>query len=153
MGNEMIVLGIDPGLTIGIGLIHVTNGVIRNESLHQVKWEKPYYEFLDMVSATAKQELVVVVEDFWLLEKHARAQIGSRFETVQAIGTAKFWAHTHGYEIAIQPAALNEGNAKESGHAIPATHAVGHKVIAYNHAYHWLLENDHIKHRILSMED
>jgi hypothetical protein len=155
MGSmRTLVLGIDPGLTIGIATILVENNTIKGKNLAQVRWGDDFVKFLTTWGGILHHDTqrVIVMEDFALLEKkalqQARNKHSRKMEVVQAIGAVKFWCATTGLKLVLQEPALNDSNAKESGVKIPKNHAVSHKVIAYNHAHHYLVENKIIRHRI-----
>ncbi len=150
--GSLIVLGIDPGLTIGIATVRVENGRISSNAKMQIQWGNDFVNFLETI-ATTGSEFVVVMEDFALLESKAervaRNKRSRKMEAVQVIGAVKFWCAVNKIKLVLQEPSLNPMNAKHSGVAIPTNHSVSHKVIAYNHAHHYLLSNGIIKHRLL----
>lgn len=155
MGN-LIVVGIDPGLTIGVATVQVADGEISKDVMRQVSYlNQEFYNFLDVVESLIREDrkIIFVVEDFELLESKAtqvsRRRESRRLEVVRVIGAIEYFCHTHGLTLVMQSATLNPMNAKHSGRPIPKNHANSHQVIAYNHAYHYLLKNNLIRHRIL----
>lgn len=157
--SKLVVVGIDPGLRIGLAVLRVENGKIIANAKVQVQWGKEFVKFIDdftvSVIPTIGPELsvVIVMEDFALLERRAiqmaRNKRSRKMEAAQVIGAVKLWCAQQGLKLVMQDPQLNPMNAKASGIPVPRDHSKSDHIIAYNHAHHYLLENGYIKHRIL----
>jgi len=80
---------------------------------------------------------VVVIEDFALLGGKALAQIGSKFETCQAIGMFKLWAYGHGLPVVMQPPGIKPIATKWSHIKVPSNHKLSHRYDGALHAVYY----------------
>lgn len=150
-----VVLGIDPGSYVGLGLIRVDDtGTIVSKARKTVKWQDEFIEFINNFPVPDMHTFVVVLEEFRLrtdkAAEVARNKWSREMEASQVIGAVKFWAATGGHKLVMASPMDNPMNARHSGLAIPKNHRSSDEIIAWNHAHHYLLANKIIKHRLLS---
>lgn len=149
-----VILGIDPGLAIGLAALKIEDGKITRSSRMTAQYGSQFNQFLHDFIIPKDDEFVVVCEEFFLLEHKAvnvSRNRGSRgLEASKVIGAVEYWTDTGGHKLVMQSPALNPSNAKASGVPIPKDHSKSHDVIAYNHAHHYALQANLIKHRLLS---
>lgn len=148
-----LILGIDPGLAIGLAALKIEDGEIIRSSRMQAQYGKDFNMFLHNFILPKDDEFVIVCEEFQLLE-HKASNVarnrGSRgMEASKVIGAVEYWADTGGHKLVMQSPRLNPTNALHSGLKIPKDHSKSHDVVAYNHAHHWALTNNLIKHRLI----
>lgn len=138
-------LGIDPGLTTGWSIVNSDTG--EEVSWLQIKFE----DILQHLHTWDCVELGVddiVVEDFALLGGKAKAQIGSRFETVQVIGMVKMWAWFTQTPVHLQAPSVKPLAERFTGRKPSGNHALSHHVDAYNHACYWLRQQGRYKTKL-----
>lgn len=141
----MIVVGFDPGVTTGwagfdtkkdgpnvLPADMVGYGQVRFEELIADLENEPKIYGAD----------IVVIESFQLLPSKAQKLIGSKFETIQAIGIIKSWAKRHGAKIVEQPPTIKKIAEKQTQIFPPKNHGQSHWVDAVNHAKYWMIKNN-----------
>lgn len=153
------VLGIDPGISIGIARFDVEDKKILHKHESIVKWDT-FVIILDAVAVMAQtrrdpEPVTIVMEDFLLFGSKATAQIGSRMDASQVIGAVKYvvGASKGRIELVMQASNLNITAAKWSGRGIaeaidPKKH-IPDNIAAYNHAHYWLVKNGYLRNRVL----
>ena len=133
------VLGVDPGGTTGYWFY---DRMVPTDWSGQVTLDK-LPECLYTLSELGIGDTcdVVVVEDFALLGGKALAQIGSKFETCQAIGMFKLWAYGHGLPVVMQPPGIKPIATKWSHIKVPSNHKLSHRFDAALHAVYYQVNN------------
>lgn len=103
-----LILCVDPGERIGVA-VYDDGGVLHWDSIMDLdgfeKW---------CIRAEGEYS-VVVIEDYRLRQGKQRAQTGSRFVTVQAIGQAKLFARMKKAKVVLQPAQILNIAAMHAG--------------------------------------
>jgi hypothetical protein len=131
----------DPGLTTGWALFNYSTGDLLDKG--QVHFDDIFDWFLEM-EGHLPQTIVIPVEDFRLMNGREKAQIGSRFETVQVIGAIRQWASRYRVPIEIQPPSIKPIAEKWSGLKPTGAHNKNsHWVDAYNHGIFHLRQVGH----------
>ena len=130
--GKMITVAFDPGLTTGWAVFD--DGKLVN------KGQTKFLELLTELDGLPVPNLVVY-EDFQLLPHKAKAQIGSKFETIQAIGMIKAYAHKHKCGVVVQRPGVKKIAEKWTGVRPPKNHAQSHWVDAFNHGAYHLIKN------------
>jgi hypothetical protein len=137
----VIVIAFDPGVTTGWCAFE-TNPEREAKPLAygQVK-------FLELISYLETHEQlpapdVVIIESFQLLSHKAQKLIGSKFETIQAIGICKSYAQRHGARIVEQPPTIKNIAQKWTGVKPPSNHAESHWIDAFNHGKYYMIKNE-----------
>lgn len=135
----MITVSFDPGLMTGWS-------VFENDKLIN----KGQTKFLDMLSEldNLPKPDIVVYEDFQLLPHKAKAQIGSRFETIQAIGMIKSYAHKYKAKVVNQRPGIMPIAEKWTGVKRMKNHAEGHWVCAFLHGSYYLIKEGYAKSQL-----
>ena len=135
----MITVAFDPGLVTGWAVFKDGKVIQKGQT-----------QFLNLLSTLDVLYVpdVVVYEDFQLLPHKAKAQIGSRFETIQAIGMIKAFAHKHKAKIVNQRPGIMPIAERWTGVKRMKNHAEGHWVCAYLHGSYWLIKEGHAKSRL-----
>lgn len=128
-----MLLAIDPGKTIGWCLFddnyHWTG------EMGEVKITE-FHEFLDSLTDIS----TVVYESFVLFGHKAQQQVGSKMETVEAIGILKTFARIWKADIIAQPSSLLPVAEKWTGNKVPKHGVKGHDMwSAYNHGMYYLI--------------
>lgn len=127
----MITVAFDPGLTTGYCVFSDGNIV----TYDQVK----FLELVGILEELPKPD-VVIYENFQLFKHKAKQQIGSKFETVQAIGMIKSWAKRNGAEVIEQKPEIKKIAQMWTGMKPTGSHNVNsHWVDAYNHGMYYLI--------------
>lgn len=133
----MRVLGVDPGQTIGWCLLN-ENGTPILEDGHmgfgQVN-HKDWPEFLLKMHDID----VLVIEDYRIFKKYAKAHVGQRLVTVEVIGATNMWATNSNVKIIKQESRILPIAQKLTGKKMTGAHADTHWLSAYNHAAYWLI--------------
>lgn len=132
----MIVIGFDPGETTGVCIFEQEGNDARPIKYDNIK----FLELLPWLEDAPKPD-VVVIEDFQMLPHKAQALIGSRFETIQAIGMIKSYRHKHRAEQIMQSPIIKKIAEKWTQTPPPKNHKEGHWVDAYNHAMYYMINN------------
>jgi len=96
----------------------------------------------------ANRPRVVIVEDYRIFSKRAKAHIGSQVPTVQAIGMIRNYAKRWSAEYVLQPSSILPIAEKWSGVPLPKDHSISHDIAAYNHGIYYLQRNGIIKSRL-----
>jgi hypothetical protein len=153
------VVGIDPGKNIGFARIDAEDKKIQFQFDKIVDW-KLFSLMIEQISILAREErtednpLILVVEKFRLFGHLAGKQIGSEMDASQVIGVCRYLAAaSKGHiKLVMQEPSINETAAKWSGRGTEIVKKKGHlpdNVSAFNHAYYWLIQNQHLRHRVL----
>lgn len=97
------ILGIDPGISTGLAMIHVDDKKMRLENA-KVSEDQTAMDYYDWI----KEADIVVVEDFLVRPKKAQqgAFDNSRMITVKIIGAISTLARINGKEIVLQPSSI-----------------------------------------------
>jgi hypothetical protein len=152
------VLGIDPGINIGIARYDVEDKKILHQFDKTIKWDI-FVIILDGIARMAQERrdeesIVIVVEDFRLFATKAKDQIGSRMDASQVIGAIRYvvGASKGKIELVMQQPSINETAAKWSGRGLDIVKRKGHlpdNISAANHAFFWLTKNGYLRPRVL----
>ena len=132
-------LAVDPGETTGWCTFDYKGDVTGSG---EIKGEDPFVDFLEALQPVPT---VIVYEGFQLYGHKAKAQIGSKFRTVQIIGILKAYARTHKSTVDIQlfeqPASILPIAQKWTQVEVPASGRPNHDwTSAYNHGMYWLIK-------------
>lgn len=127
--------GFDPGYSTGWSLVQYEDG----EELDGGTVEFPKMaDFLIGLEDLLVDTKVVVVEDFALRGGKEKAQIGSRFETVQVIGMLRLWSAGAGMSIHLQPPNIKSIAERFTGRVPKGAHSKSHPIDAFNHVEYYL---------------
>jgi len=137
--------GFDPGYSTGWALVQYQDGELLSEGTTEFpKMTGFLMENEDLLFKTK----VVIVEDFALRGGKAKAQIGSRFETVQVIGMLRLWTAGSGLSILLQPPSIKPIAQRFTGRVPTGTHSKSHPIDAYNHVEYYLKGIGHYETRL-----
>ena len=126
----MITAAFDPGLTTG----YVIFDNDKPFKYGQVK----FLELVTLVESLPTPD-VVVYENFELFKHKAKQQIGSKFETVQAIGIIISWCKRNGADLIEQRPTIKPIAQKWTGMVPTGSHNTNsHWIDAYNHGMYYL---------------
>jgi hypothetical protein len=92
---------------------------------------------------------LVIYEDYIILPHKAKAHIGSKGETIQAIGIIKAACRQWGVPYETQRANIMSIAEKWSGVKLPSNHDRSHDISAYNHGVYYLQKNGIRKSRLV----
>lgn len=136
----MITVSFDPGLLTGYCVFDNAK-IIKYD---QVK----FLELVGVLEGLPKPD-VVVYENFQLYGHKAKQQIGSKFETVQAIGIIKSWAHRN-KAIQIEQKPSDKVIAEKWTGVVPtgAHNNNSHWIDAYNHGMFYLIKGGIAKSKL-----
>lgn len=136
----MITVAFDPGLTTGYCIFDDASPV----SYGQIHFLK----LVELVEGLPKPD-VVVYENFQLFGHKAKQQIGSKFETVQAIGIIKSWAKRNKAEQ-IEQRPSDKAIAQKWTGIVPtgAHNTNSHWVDAFNHGMFYLIKQGIAKSKL-----
>jgi hypothetical protein len=145
MSDVWLAWGFDPGYSTGWALLDWQDG----EELSGGTVPFPdMTAFLLNRERMLPQTKVIVVEDFALLGGKEKAQIGSKFETVQVIGMLRLWCHRAGLSITLQPPNIKPTAQRFTGRVPKGAHSKSHPVDAYNHVAYHLIQLEHMETRL-----
>jgi hypothetical protein len=130
----VIVIGFDPGETTGVCVLKQKDGDAQPQQYANIK----FLELMDWLDQWPHPDLVVI-EDFQLLPHKAQKLAGSRFETIQAIGIIKAYAHRAKARVIIQSPTVKGIAERWTQVPAPKNHAEGHWVDGFNHAMYYLI--------------
>lgn len=130
----MIVIGFDPGETTGVCVLQQQDGDAKPVQYANVK----FLDLMPWLDQWPTPELIIV-EDFQLLPHKAQKLAGSRFETIQAIGIIKAYAHRAGAPVHMQSPQIKSIAENWTQVPAPKNHAEGHWVDGFNHAMYYLI--------------
>jgi hypothetical protein len=131
----------DPGLTTGWVLWNYETGDLLDKG--QIHFDRIFNWFYEM-EGHLPETIIVPVEDFRLMNGKEKAQIGSRFETVQVIGAIRLWLAPHRIEMFLQPASIKPIAERWTGLKPTGAHNKNsHWVDAYNHGAYYLRSVGH----------
>lgn len=136
----MIISGFDPGLTTGYCVFESESGKATPLAYNQFKFDDIIAVLDDLQPPD-----IVVIEDFQLLPHKAKAQIGSKFETIQVIGMLKIWAHKYNAKVELQSPTIKNIAQMWTQVKPVGAHANSHWVDAYNHAMYYMIKNNMAK--------
>lgn len=139
----MIIVAFDPGETTGVCIFEQGDGNATPIKYNQIKFSG----LLDYLEDGPAPDLIVI-EDFQLLPHKAMAQIGSKFETIQAIGMCKSYAHRHRAKVVEQSPRIKKIAEKWTGVNPPSNHKEGHWIDAYNHGMYYMIKNNLAKSQL-----
>lgn len=149
------VVGIDPGKNIGFARIDAEEKKIIHEMDKIVQWDL-FTLMLENIAIYANerlgdQPLIIAMENFRLFGHLAGKQIGSHMEASQVIGAVKYVVATSKgkMKLVLQEPSINETASKWSGRGVKKGLHLPDNISAYNHAYYWLIKNQHLRHRVL----
>lgn len=135
-----VVWAFDPGATTGWALWDYEKGECLDEG--QVRFDE-MPRFLIDHETMLDRTVAIVIEDFRLMAGKAKAQIGSRFETVQVIGMLRLWAEAARVPIKLQAPSIKPIAQRLTGRVPTGAHSKSHSVDAYNHGAYWLRQHGH----------
>lgn len=130
----MIVIGFDPGETTGVCVFEQEG----NDAVPVKYANVPFLQLHEWLDSAPKPD-VVVIEDYKILSHKAMAHIGSKLETVQAIGIISAYRYKHRAKEVKQPADIKPIAEKFTQVTPPKKHSEGHWVDAFNHAMYWMI--------------
>jgi len=134
-----VYVSFDPGekSNIGIAIFEPEKGQVI--WYDQIRFEN-IQPTLDIIRQTSKI-LVIICEDYMIFKHKARAHIGSKVETIQAIGAIKAYALGKHIEFVLQPASILEIAEKWTQVKMPKDHSISHSVSAFLHGAFYLIQN------------
>ena len=130
----------DPGGTTGWALFTYADGQVVDKG--QVDFAS-IFDWLNDMEGHLPTTIAIVVEDFRLMGGKAKAQTGSRFETVQVIGAIRQWASKYHTHILLQPPSIKPIAERWTGLHPVGSHANSHWVDAVNHGSYYLRQVGH----------
>lgn len=130
----------DPGGTTGWALFNYSSGDLLD--VGQVQFDQ-FFDWLNEMEGHLATTTAIVVEDFRLMGGKAKAQTGSRFETVQVIGAIRQWASKYHTHILLQPPTIKPIAERWTDLRPKGAHSNSHWVDAYNHGAYYLRQVGH----------
>lgn len=138
-------LAFDPGISTGWAGFDASGEVVAKGILRGLDALDDFlYEYKD------EPPEVVIYEKYVVFTHKAKAHIGSKVETAQAIGKITTYARRWGSTQVAQPAGILPIAVKWSGVPLPANHNRSHDIAAYNHGVYYLQSNGIRKSRALN---
>lgn len=104
---------------------------------------------IDFLADREEIPRVVIYEGYRVFGHKAKAHIGSKVETVQAIGMIKVYASKWGAKLVEQPSSILAIAQLWSGVRLPSNHDKSHDIAAYNHGVYYLQKNNIRKSRLI----
>lgn len=146
--KSKVLLCIDPGGTIGICIFDSEYRVVRQEQVVAAN-------FSDYLIQVGHEYEVahVVVEDYIIHGKKARAHTGSRVPAAQQIGKVELMAKVWGCGMTKQPSNILSIAQKWSGVSMAGDHSKTHWVSAYLHGYYYLKNKGLIQSKLQIEEE
>jgi hypothetical protein len=132
----------DPGLSTGWAAFDEKGDVQAKGILRGLD------ELISFLSDREDYPDVVIYEGYTVFGHKAKAHIGSKVETVQAIGMIKVYASRWKAEIVEQPSSILSIAQLWSGVRLPSNHDKSHDIAAYNHGVYYLQKSGIRKSRL-----
>jgi hypothetical protein len=132
----MTYLSFDPGGTTGYAIFNNDGQIKVWGDLHGLKELNSFLRGQERPNA-------VIIEEYRVRgdSRGLKANVGSKQETVQAIGVIKAQCFTWEIEPVEQPAAMKKIGEIWSKHKPYGAHKNSHRVDAYNHGVYFLVKN------------
>lgn len=144
---EHFVLSFDPGETTGWAYQHEKDDLYP-KGLLNIGQEKGLENLVTFLENWDKPVTQVVIEDYvvWRGQRGAKANVGSRLETVRAIGIIESWCFRKNVPFAKYGSDLTGLQAKQCGlDTSRGAHKDTHWAYAANHGRYWLQQKGYAK--------
>lgn len=138
----MIVLGIDPGETNGWCFLNENGTPVPHRAGEMPYGQVRYGDMTEFLESVPEGVDVVVIEDYRIFAKKAKAHVGNRLVTIEMIGAIRHWAATRGIKIVTQESRILPVAEKLLGKKMSTAgkHSETHWLSAYLHAGYWLVK-------------
>lgn len=142
---DPVIYAFDPGDTTGWAILRHSDGLLIEAGM---------FKFIDACQFFSDREpslinvKALVVEDWKLLGKYAKSQIGSDFKAIQVIGMIRYWGFRQGLQIHLQPPNIKTVAQKFTGLKPVGSHDNSHHIDAINHGCYYLRLIGHYKTKL-----
>ncbi len=135
-----MLLAVDPGKTSGIALF---TGEGKPMWMEQARNPQELHKFLQGIEREwGSVPSIVVIESYMVLptQHSMKANVGSKLETVQAIGIVKSFCMTWDAKVVEQPPSIKKISQMWTKIKVPSNHADSHQFDALLHGYYYLIK-------------